>query len=620
MTQLRRRFQAAQRARGSIDFNLDEPGTSPIRVIDFTSAVMGDAGNEEIVEAVFDPVDWDFKDRAAASIDGFASYAAFEWGGRDFALEADSKGAATSALTAVFNSFSRRGGAPLVEASMDGFAAGARIGVRSGTNLDLTAVTKGEAGNRLQVLFTQQGRTSAIVTDIIESGGTVRVRAGRETNVTWATLAQAISDQTNTPITATATGNQRATNFRFGTINGTRYRLSEGADAVDADTLVVRHSALGTPTVTAVLNAINGITSGKRMTASSPESGNSEVSDTSGGARASVTIPIATNANLVVQFAREGTAGNGITVVASDTLGGGYGASFADGVLTLTLDNARQNPNQIAAGLNARTNDFNISASGSAAETDIFTSSVPGRINDQTNTLSGGAEGSAGLIPPSRRVDLRGGEDAKPNTTVLRVRGATMAQIVAAMTAVPSRQINAALGSGADGPSSVLSPSVASGRAYPRYPRPFASVRLTGGEAAANVEEVMETPDLLPVEFSLGGSLTYYARADWQTANSGNITVRLQRLIPGGGADGADVWEDYEADDHTFTLNGGSGVNNRREDREQFTVIPGWYRFMAVGSAAGLRAGLALTIDDMASTGVNPDKQRDFVRTREATL
>ena len=207
MTVLRRQFQAAQAASASIDFNLDEPGTSPIRVIDFASAVMGDAGNEEIVEAVFDPVDWDFKDRAAASIDGFASYAAFEWGGRDFALEADSKGFASSALSAVFNSLPDL--SSNIEASMDGFAARGRGTIadfRQGDDpfITLVANTNGAAGDSLNVLFQQQGANSALVVDTQDNGNTVRVRAGRSRAVTTTQLVSAINALSSGPITATA--------------------------------------------------------------------------------------------------------------------------------------------------------------------------------------------------------------------------------------------------------------------------------------------------------------------------------------------------------------------------------------------------------------------------------
>ena len=602
MTSLTRTFQTAVGASARVNLS-DFDDLPTARGITLTADTAGQVGDGLAFEVYVNPEGESiFPSGATASVDGFAARSELQWGGRNFVLTADSKGAAGNALQAIFESGTRRGGAPIIEASVDGYAAAATINVASGTSLNLTAVTKGAAGNDLQVLFTQQGRTNALVTDLIESNNTVRLRAGRETNVTWATLAQAISDQTGTPITATATGGQRATNFQFGTINNTRYRLSDGADAVDANTLVVRTPVASTPTVTAVLNAINNITTGKVMTASSSASGSSRISDTSGGARASVTIPIANNANLVVQFAQEGTAGNGITVVAAQ-LGSAYGASFSNNVLTLTIDNARETPNQIAAALNALTDDFNITASGSARGTAIFSNSIPGRIGDQTNTLAGGQDGSAGLIPGELRADLVGGEDAKPRTTVARIFGATMNQIVAAINGITTgKTMTAALVDNGEGTSTVLNKGQGFEDPSPTYPDVWRAVTLRGGQPNANVASTLAY-ESEPFTFFSEGDLLYTVLHEWTTVNSGNVTVTLQRLFEGAGVGGSDVWRDIGGTDHTHTLAGGASVNNR-DLFARLQYFPGTYRFRAVGSAAGLRGTLTVTIDQARLTSV----------------
>ena len=612
---LRRIYQAAQSASASVGFNFARPDDA-IRIIDLTADAAGDVGNmEELRVYAADVGSLLFPEGATASITGFAARSAFEWGGRDFVLTADA--ANETPYRAIFESFMRQGGAPLIEASMDGFAAFVVSGVASGTTLTITHNTKGEAGNGLQIRFNNAIQNNAQARGTLHqlpTGSYIEILTGRNRNVNWNTLVTQINRVNGSAgtqlVTASVTGNEAATNFRGNTIAGTTLTLTEGADAVDANTLVVRLSLPSTPTVTRILNTINGVT-GKVMTASSSENGNSNISATQGGARASVTIPIATNANLVVQFAREGTAGNGITVVADNRLGGGYGASLANNVLTLTIDNARASPNQIAASLNAQTNDFNISASGSAAGTLIFPGGIRSFINDQTNTLSGGVNGRSGLIPVTFTTSLRGGEEAIPNVTALRIRGASMNNIVAALNGITDKRLTAALGSGADGPSYASFPLLEVG--YPTYPEPITTVRLTGGESAANIEEQLEDLDFDRIEL-IADKLVYTAVVDWQTENTGNVSIKLQRLWDNLGEDGEDVWVDVTDSDHIFTVDGAASKTTERVFKT-FEGLGGIYRFLTSGSAAALRATLNLTIDAQASHGL--DRPELLTRTGE---
>jgi len=93
------------------------------------------------------------------------------------------------------------------------------------------------------------------------------------------------------------------------------------------------------------------------------------------------------------------------------------------------------------------------------------------------------------------------------------------------------------------------------------------------------------------------------------------MTVKLQRLIRGIGADGADDWRDWDTDSHTQVLNGGAGkaseVVQKLLPALSANIIPGTYRFRANSNIDNTRGSIAVVIDEQVSTGINPDRARD---------
>ena len=128
-----------------------------------------------------------------------------------------------------------------------------------------------------------------------------------------------------------------------------------------------------------------------------------------------------------------------------------------------------------------------------------------------------------------------------------------------------------------------------------------------GGEESANVIETLEDLQGIPIELISNGKILYHAEVDWDTINTGDVNIVLQRLIANLGETGRNLWIDWETTDHTFSIEDGATRNSLRVQK-YLDSYPGVYRFRASGSAAALRAKLNITIDTLAS----------IIRTREA--
>ena len=148
-------------------------------------------------------------------------------------------------------------------------------------------------------------------------------------------------------------------------------------------------------------------------------------------------------------------------------------------------------------------------------------------------------------------------------------------------------------------------------------------MRLTGGEHNPNVEETLESEQFgFPFEILCGGRLVYTADMNWTTRNSGNVTLKLQKLLEDVGLPAEDVWVDWDTDNHTITLNGAGNRDTMRVIRQlnDSAVIAGVYRFRAVGSANTLRGTIVVKIDERASSGINDAQARTVLTGREGPI
>jgi len=593
-----REFSAATAAIGSVALAppTESDNYKTLRTINLTASSAGDGGNDLVLKAESNV---GYPDAALASVDGFAASAQFEYGGRNFTLKADDKGEADNALRAIFKQESLRGGAPFVEASMDGFAAAIHSGVRSGTTFTVVHNTKGAAQNGFQIRVRPAvGNNAAPRSTLhnIPGGSYLEVTVGRNRNVNWNQIVQQIN-RTNSGngtqlVTASITGNEAGTNFNIGTTGNFTFTLRDGEDAVDADTLVVRIAEGSAPSVTEVLTAINGVT-GKRMTASSSETGTDELLNTSEGTpvTASATATLPGNKTLGITARQSGEAGNGIRlefVYDSATNDGTFAIAVQGRVIRINV-RGNLNGNDLASAIDASSAAralIRISRNygGSAS----FRSSSD---NVSLTTAGGGTEGQRTGLYATINPQLRFGEDAIPNTTVLRSRGASMTAIVAAINAITSgKTMTAALASGADGGSFASFKDI-------DEPRQIYLLSLSGGRNAGNTETVLSTELDGAIDLEIEGSKALMLVAvDWK-ANVGNVDIKVQRRF-------GNEWKDILA--RTQVLGQAANANLRFAAQASGVVerlfefgfdVPGTYRIVSQASAAGTRANLKVELE-----------------------
>ena len=384
----------------------------------------------------------------------------------------------------------------------------------------------------------------------------------------------------------------------------------------------------GTRTLTQLVAAFNSATeTGWAVTASLVDSsqGGDTVEWLGGGVQAAVIYRLFSDAFLSFTAKDPGRDGNGIGVEFRRRSGNGLSVSydFSESRVLIAVRGNGTSVADIAAAINAiATIPVRATAVGGGSATNRsnndWSQYIQGNDTSRMRT-SGGEDGP----PPVETVELALGEAAVPGLTKYRFGQTTrtIAQVIATLNGIPaaSKTMTAALAPGGVG----NTPLAIAQRGTVIAAREVARVRLTGGEHNPNVEETLESEQFgFPFEILCGGRLVYTADMNWTTRNSGNVTLKLQKLLEDVGLPAEDVWVDWDTDNHTITLNGAGNRDTMRVIRQlnDSAVIAGVYRFRAVGSANTLRGTIVVKIDERASSGINDAQARTVLTGREGPI
>ena len=332
------------------------------------------------------------------------------------------------------------------------------------------------------------------------------------------------------------------------------------------------------------------------------------------------------SATLTITAVAKNSSGNDIRV---QIVGGGSGnsATVFLSLRTITVQiGGTRSLTQIAAAINANAQAASLVtavASGSNSNRGRTFTQLLGLTTGNSGilALSGGLDGER---PNPRQTELALGENAITGLTKYRFGQATLSvsQFIDVLNAIPaaSKTMTASLAPGAVG-NVPLNIAQRAGTAIAA--REVARVRLAGGEHNPNVQETLEGETVgYPVELLCGGRLVYTVDMDWTNSGAGNVRLVLQKLLEDVGLPAADVWIDWDTDNHTIALNRPNNGNTVRVVRQlqDSAVIAGIYRFRAVATGNAVRGTVTVKIDERASTGINTNKSRDNLTVREGPI